>query len=405
MKLAALPNSHRDIESGIPRWKSLYDNGMSNKDKRVKNYLVSAHEKIITALKECTFKPHIKKQSISYHARKASFYKRVLAWNGEKNEKIRKERSSKLEHENQICTFRPEINEISKIIVEKQTSDEVFANPNIYGDEHIKKHIERSLEAQFYRYIKNEILTNGKPPNKKLYKLIKSASANKFVPTSANFHFRAASKDKGKAKQKSKKYSRSKYKTLIIFIKPILKIESSKQRKSLSKRRQKSSKDLVVNSSRNSSKEHKISVSINKSSAILDEGQVATNEIQYYDSKEFLSKNRQSKSEREQFVIEKSQTNSSIVSSQGSQGQGNFEDSKILSKEMSSLITNEEFFLRKQSSKKKQQKNQDNYDRIKINQISDVVDLPDEHENPQMYPSPNKNLTNTFERLRELFKK
>lgn len=67
---------------------------------------------------------------------------------------------------------------------------------HIYNEKSIRKHIERQLVAQFEKFVKNTILTKGKPPRRKISKLINSVSESKL-------------KKRRKSRKKIRKHKRS----------------------------------------------------------------------------------------------------------------------------------------------------------------------------------------------------
>lgn len=76
---------------------------------------------------------------------------------------------------------------------------------HIYNENSIRKHIERQLVAQFDKFVKNTILTVGKPPQRKVRKLIKSLSTNRTLTKSRSKSVKRPKEKKFKKLEKRKK--------------------------------------------------------------------------------------------------------------------------------------------------------------------------------------------------------
>jgi hypothetical protein len=55
---------------------------------------------------------------------------------------------------------------LSKIYIFLIINREVFKDAHIFHEPSIRKHIERQLVGQFERFVKQSILTDGRPPQK-----------------------------------------------------------------------------------------------------------------------------------------------------------------------------------------------------------------------------------------------
>lgn len=150
--------------------------------------MLHLHQKEIEKLRECTFRPQITVyNNISLEHSGNDFYNRAKAWEGEREKRIDHERQTQLQEENKVCSFRPDVNVMSKIIAEEGVPhNSILRDAKIYDEGSIKKHIQRQLVAQFDKFVKDTILTQGKPPKRQMLKLIKSASVNKLLPKSAS---------------------------------------------------------------------------------------------------------------------------------------------------------------------------------------------------------------------------
>ncbi|CAI2381132.1 unnamed protein product [Moneuplotes crassus] len=194
----ARPGSHsrqtsksRTSLNGV--WNRLHSESQSKIEVLYENHLKSLLEKEYNELKECTFRPKLRDyRNISLNSGD-SFYERSKQWKGQKEKRMAKEREEKKEEEHNSCSFRPQVDPMSRFInneASKWRTDgqpgsiakELFKNVHIYNETSIRKHIERQLIAQFEKFVKDSILQDGRPPQKEIKKLMKSLSTNKILP-------------------------------------------------------------------------------------------------------------------------------------------------------------------------------------------------------------------------------
>ena len=111
-----------------------------NVEKKEKSYVMQYHKNEADTLKEWTFKPHITDyNNISLGNSKANFYERSRAWFNEREKKISKERDIKNEDETKFCSFTPQVNILSKVMIEGGLHhNNVLKESNIYDEISIK---------------------------------------------------------------------------------------------------------------------------------------------------------------------------------------------------------------------------------------------------------------------------
>jgi len=187
-----------------PAWNRLHAMSKEKTECIEKNYVMNYRQKLQEELSSCTFTPQITEYSKHQNQdTQETFYERSKAWKGELSKRIESERANFLQDEKRICSFTPDLNSKTRLIGEEAD----IAIPKIYNESAIRKHIERHLVAQFEKFVKDTILSKGRPPKKNVAKLVKSLSAQK-VARSTSKSGRNKSTDKTAKKSKSKKRRR-----------------------------------------------------------------------------------------------------------------------------------------------------------------------------------------------------